>query len=210
MFIINVQDVRIAQNPDLQNPDRQIFTLDYLSRQYVRSQAFELSQLDLAQDLWRQLTADRSQPCLIVKEANQYSVWVENSRTIEPQAQQNINLESVFRAQMFSIDTLLAEVQSLLGQKQAESFGKEILGSIPTIPSLKDLPSTIEIAMKFGAIDKYALSAEQLSILGQEIERLGGKYLGKNRTKELLNTSQQGLPSRLKPNFQAWLLQQSL
>jgi hypothetical protein len=109
---------------------------------------------------------------------------------------------------MYSIDRLLVEVKELLGQKQAESFGKEILGSIPTIPSLKDLPTIIAIAMQSGAIDEYTLSAPQLTVLDREIERLGGKYLGKNRTRELLGAVRDGLPATLCKNFQAWAAQQ--
>jgi hypothetical protein len=119
-----------------------------------------------------------------------------------------IDLKLIFRAQMYSIDRLLVEVKELLGQKQAESFGKEILGSIPTIPSLKDLPTIIAIAMQSAAIDEYALSAPQLSVLDREIERLGGKYLGKNRTRELLGAVRDDLPSTLSQNFQAWVAQQ--
>ena len=119
-----------------------------------------------------------------------------------------IDLELIFRAQMYSLDRLLVEVKELLGQKQAESFGKEVLGSIPTIPSLKDLPTVISIAMRSGEIDEYALLAPQLTVLDREIERLGGKYLGKNRTRELLGAVRDGLPSTLSQNFQAWLAQQ--
>ncbi|WP_373538977.1 hypothetical protein [Chamaesiphon sp.] len=119
-----------------------------------------------------------------------------------------IDLELIFRAHMYSLDRLLVEVKELLGQKQAESFGKEILGSIPTIPSLKDLPAVIAIAMRFEAIDEYTLSASQLAVLDREIERLGGKYLGKNRTRELLSSVAAGLPAAIDRDFQAWLAQQ--
>ncbi len=119
-----------------------------------------------------------------------------------------IDLELIFRAQMYALDRLLVEVKELLGQKQAESFGKEILASLPTIRSLKDLPTVIAIAMRSGAIDEYALSAPQLAVLDREIERLGGKYLGKNRTRELLGTVLEGLPPSLNQNFQAWVAQQ--
>ena len=119
-----------------------------------------------------------------------------------------IDLELIFRAQMYSIDRLLVEVKELLGQKQAESFGKEILGSIPTIPSLKELPTVITLAMRSAAIAEYALSASQLTFLNQEIARLGGKYLGKNRTRELISTVVAGLPATIEPDFQAWVAQQ--
>jgi hypothetical protein len=121
-----------------------------------------------------------------------------------------IDLGLIFRAQMYAIDSLLVEVKELLGQKQVESFGKEILGSIPTIRSLKDLPTVIAIAMRSDEIiDEYALSSPQLTILDREIERLGGKYLGKNRTRELLGAVRDRLPSTLSQNFQVWVTQQS-
>jgi hypothetical protein len=68
----------------------------------------------------------------------------------------------------------------------------------------------ITLAMQLEqSIDAYAISGRQLSQLYQEIQRLGGKYLGKNYTKELLADFEQQLSPRLKPSFQNWLLKQS-
>ncbi len=212
MFIINIQDVQIVEILDPKNPNQKAFVLDYLNRKYLLLQVFPLSRLDSAQSLWRHLTDDRSQVCLIVKEHQQYSVWVEN---IQKPVATNLadladpRLESVFRAQMCLIDGLWAEVRELLGQNQAAAFGTELLVSIPTISSLKDLLAAIAIAMQPDkSIDIYAISGQQLSILYQEIQRLGGKYLGKNYTKELLGDLQRQLLPRLKNSFQAWLLKQ--
>lgn len=209
MFIINIQDVRISEVVDPKYPNQKVFTLDYLNRQYLLIQVFPHSRLDSAQNLWRHLTADRSQVCIIVKDNERYSVWVENIQTAAINDPPDPRLESVFRAQMFLIDGLWAEVGELLGQNQAAAFGKEILVSLPTIPSLNDLLTVIAIAMQPDkSIDPYALSGKQLSKLHQEIQKLGAKYLGKNYTKELLGDLQQQLPPRLKQSLQNWLAKQ--
>jgi hypothetical protein len=210
MFIVHVQNVRIEEIPNPKHPHQKLLTLSYLNRQYILVQGFPHSRLDSAQNLWRHLTDDRSQVCLIVKENQQYSVWVENIQKSVTTDPPDLRLESVFRAQMYLIDGLLAEVLELLGQNQAEAFAKEILASIPTILSLKDLTAAISIAMQPDkSIDAYALSGQQLSKLYQEIQRLGGKYLGKNYTKELLGDLQQQLSPRLNQSFQSWSIKQS-
>jgi hypothetical protein len=210
MFIVKIQDVQIAEIPDPKNPNQKILTLDYLSRQYVLVQVFPASGLNTAQTLWRHLTDDRSQVCLIIKEDERYSVWVENIQKSVENEPADPRLEFIFRAQMCLIDGLWAEVGELLGQNQAAAFGQEILAFIPTISSLKDLLNAITLAMQLEqSIDPYAISGRQLSELYQEIQRLGGKYLGKNYTKELLTDFQQQLSPRLKQSFQTWLINQS-
>jgi hypothetical protein len=209
MFIVNIQNVRIEEVADPKNSGQKVLVLEYLNRQYLLIQAFPLIRLDAAQNLWRHLTDDRSQVCLIVKETDRYSVWVENIQTPAISDPPDLRLESVLRTQMYLIDGIWAEVRELLGQNQAAAFGKEILTNIPTISSLQDLLAVIAIAMKSDtSMASYAISGQQLAQLYQEILRLGAKYLGKNYTKELLSDLQQKLPSRLKQSFQAWLEKQ--
>ncbi len=210
MFIVKIQDVQIGEMSDPKNPNQKILTLDYLNRQYVLVQVFPLSGLNTAQTLWRHLTDDRSQVCLIIKGNERYSVWVENVHKPLENEPPDPRLEFIFRAQMCLIDGLWAEVGELLGQNQAAAFGKEILAFIPTISSFTDLLNVITLAMQLEqSIDTYAISGLQLSELYQEIQRLGGKYLGKNYTKELLADFQAQLSPRLKQSFQTWLLKQS-
>jgi hypothetical protein len=210
MFIVNIQDVQIGEVADPKNPHQKILILSYLNRQYLLVQVFPISGLNTAQNLWRHLTDDRSQVCLIIKESERYSVWVENLQKPTENEPPDPRSEFIFRAQMCLIDGLWAEVGELLGQNQAAAFGKEILDSIPTISSLKDLLSAISISMQLEkSIDKYAISARQLTELYKEIQRLGGKYLGKNYAKELLADLQLQLAPRLQQSFQNWLLQQS-
>ena len=207
MFIVKIQDAQIGEISDPKNPNQKILTLDYLNRQYVLVQVFPLSGLNTAQTLWRHLTDDRSQVCLIVKENDRYSVWVENVQKSVENEPADPRLEFIFRAQMSLIDSLWAEVGELLGQSQSAAFGQELLVSIPTISSLKELLAVITLAMHLDkSIDTYALSGRQLSQLYQEIQRLGGKYLGKNYAKELLTDSQRQLSPRLNRSFQTWLL----
>jgi hypothetical protein len=207
MFIVNIQDVRIGEIVDPQNPQQKLSTLDYLNRRYVLVQVFPLSGLNTAQNLWRHLTDDRSQVCLIIKENDRYSVWVENIQKPLINEPPDPQLEFIFRTQMCLIDSLWAEVGELLGQNQAAAFGKEILTSIPTITSLKELLAVITLAMQLDkSIDAYALSGRQLSQLYQDIQKLSEKYLGKNYARKLLADFQRQLSPRLNRSFQTWLL----
>ncbi len=208
MFIVNIQDVQIANIPDAKNPQQQVPILGYLNRQYILMQVFPSDRLEPAQGLWRYLD-EQGKVALIVKSSKDYSVWVEkiNESTIKELPEPR--LEPVFRAQLCFIDGLWAEVRELLGANQAAAFGTEILVSIPTIKSIKDLLAAIGIALQPDrSIEAYLLSPRQLSVLHQEIQRLGGKYLGKNYTKELLGDLQQELSPQLKQELQTWLKQQ--
>jgi hypothetical protein len=203
MFIVNIQDVRISNIPDAKNPHQQALILSYLNRQYTLVQVFSNSQWTPARRLWRHLDEQRK-VCLIVKDSQQYLVWVEK---IDPP---DARLEPVFRAQLCLIDGLWAEIRELLGRSQAAAFGTEILDSIPRIKSIKDLLATIALATQPDqSIEPYILSKKQLFILHQEIHRLGCKYLGKNYLAEIIGDLEQGLQPQLKRELQAWLKQQS-
>jgi hypothetical protein len=208
MFIVNIQDVQISNVPDPKNPQQQISTLGYLNRQYTLVQVFPPDRLEPAQGLWRYLD-EQSKVALIVKSSREYSVWVEKVKESTTTEQIDARLEPIFRTQLCFIDGLWAEVGELLGANQATTFGTEMLVSIPTIKSIKDLLAAIAIALQPDkSIEAYMLAPRQISVLQQEIQRLGGKYLGKNYTKELLGDLQQELSPQLKQEFQVWLKQQ--
>ncbi len=205
MFIVNIQSVKIENIADPNQSNRHLPILSYLDRQYTLVQVFAHSQLNVAQGLWRHLD-EQKKVCLIVKDERQYSVWVEKIEQSRSNESIDLRLEPVFRAQLLFIDGLWAEVRELLGANQAAAFGNEILASIPTIKSIKDLLATIAIAMQLDqSIAAYVLPPRQLLVLHQEIQRLAGKYLGRNYTKELLSDLIHGLSPQLKQELQTWL-----
>jgi len=203
MFIVNIQDVRISNIPDVTNPHQSALILSYLSRQYTLVQVFSHSQWTPAQRLWRHFD-EQGKVSLIVKDYQQYLVWVEKIDSPD------LRLEPVFRAQLCLIDGLWAEIRELLGRSQAAEFGTEILNSIPSIKSIKGLLATIALATQPNqSIETYILSKKQLYILHQEIHRLGRKYLGKNYLQEIIGDLEQGLQPQLRRELQAWLNKQS-
>jgi hypothetical protein len=218
MIIIDLQDVRIEQILNLQHPNQKEFILSYLNHQYVSIQIFPIDRLDSAQNLWRHLTTDRSQNCLIVKERDRYSVWVENTRASSVISNSpDLELGLVFQTQLCLIDGLWGEVRELLGQNQAAAFGREILSSIPTISSIEELTIAIEIATRSakGSVQSpepkilaYLISERQSVLLYREIQQLGSKYLGKNYTKELLLDLQQQLSPQLQSILRNWQIEQ--
>jgi hypothetical protein len=215
MLIVNLQNVQVKEITDLKNPQQKSSVLTYLNHQYVLVQIFPLNQLNTAQNLWKHLTGDRSQVCLIVNENTRYSVWVENVQ--QPAAKDQVakdsidpRLEFVFRTQMILINGLWSEVGELLGQAQSVAFGKEILASIPTVSSPPDLLKAIAISKQSDkSIEQYALSGRQLSLLYQDLQKLGTKYLGKNYTQEFLADFHKSLSPRLNQAFQNWLLKEA-
>lgn len=215
MLIVNLQNVQVKEITDLKNPQQKSSVLTYLNHQYVLVQIFPLNQLNTAQNLWKHLTGDRSQVCLIVNENTRYSVWVENVQ--QPAAKDQVakdsidpRLEFVFRTQMILINSLWSEVGELLGQAQSVAFGKEILASIPTVSSSPDLLKAIAISKQSDkSIEQYALSGRQLSLLYQDLQKLGAKYLGKNYSQEFLADFHKNLSPRLNQAFQNWLLKEA-
>jgi hypothetical protein len=213
MVVVNLQDVKISNIPDLQNPQRQIAVLNYQGRQYESIQIFDLTQLQAAQGLARYFD-EQGTKCAIVKSDRNYSVWIETKHTISSHKSlvkvtndnsANTQLEYVFCAQICLIDGLWSEIREILGTTRAISFGTEILASIPSIESTTDLSAIIARTKQSGSSDIAISTTPQLIALYREIQLLGSKYLGKNYAIELLADLQKGLPSHLKREFQSWL-----
>ena len=230
MSIVNIQDVQISSVIDPKNPDRQIAILTYLDRHYELIQTFSLVQLQAAQGLCRYFE-EQNKLCTIVKNTQQYSVWVEtkivaqrksaDARLREIQAlpptensrsapKSEDLLTTIFRAQLWLLDGLWREVKELLGPERAKSFGTDILTSIPSIRSITFLSATIFVAKQLDkSIEIATPTAPELARLYQDIQLLGRKYLSKNYSDELLKDLRQGLPLQLKQEFQDWLERQS-
>jgi hypothetical protein len=213
MVVVNIQDVKISNIPDLQNPQRQLAILNYLGRQYESIQTFDLTQLHAAQGLARYFD-EQGTKCAIVKSDRNYSVWIETKLTIPSNKLSvrapgdnlaNTQLEYVFRAQLCLIGGLWSEIREILGTSRATSFGTEILVSIPNVESTTDLSAMISRAKQPGSIDIAIPTTSQSIVLYREIQLLGSKYLGQNYAIELLNDLRQGLPSPLDRELQSWL-----
>jgi hypothetical protein len=209
MYIVNIQDVRISQIADAKNPDRQISVLDYHDRQYELVQTFFSGELQAAQGLCRHFD-EQGTGCVIVKNTQQYSVWMERNIDFrQSSAPPQERLESVFRAQLCLFDGLWTEVGELLGAERATAFGTEILASIPSVRSITYLSATIMAAKQPDrSLELSTLTASQVAKLYLEIQRLGRKYLGKDYANELLIDLQNRLLPHLKPEFQRWLKKQ--
>ena len=109
----------------------------------------------------------------------------------------------------FVLYGLWAEVKELLGANQAAAFGADLLVSMPTIKSIRELLAIIATALEVDrSIADRVLSSRQLYTLHQEIYRLGVKYLGKNYTAELLGDLMQELLPQLRQDLQNWLKKQ--
>ncbi len=210
MLIVNIQNVQVREITDSNNPQQKRSVLTYLDRQYGLVQVFPLNQLNIAQNLGKHLTEDRSQACLILQENHQYSVWTEQTKQLATTDPIDPRLEFVFRTQMILLNSLWSEVGELLGQAQSAAFGKEILASIPTISSSPDLLTAIAISKQSDKpIEKYALSGRQLSLLYRDLQQLGIKYLGKNYTQEFIADFHKNLSPRLNQAFQNWLIKEA-
>jgi hypothetical protein len=214
MLIVNLQDVNISNIPDPQNPNRQIAILNHQGRQYESIQTFDLTQSQALQGLARYFD-EQGTKCAIVKHPQHYSVWREIKHTtfgnkLSERVTSNdpfdIQLEYVFRAQLYLVAGLWSEISEVLGTARATSFSQEILTSIPSISSTTDLSAMISRAMQpTQSIDIVIPTTSQLIEIYREIELIGRKYLGANYAIELLNDLQQGLPQQLKQALQSWL-----
>jgi hypothetical protein len=219
MLIVSIQDVNISNIPDPQNPHRQIAILRHQGRQYESIQTFDLTQLQAAQGLARYFD-EQGTRCAIVKHPQHYSVWSEiknipsSNKLLEKVTSDDpfdIQLEYVFRAQLYLIAGLWSEINEVLGTARANSFGKEILTRMPSISSTTDLSAMISRAMQpTQSIDIVIPARSQLIELYRDVELIGRKYLGVNYANELLNDLQQGLPPQLNQALQSWLRKNSL
>lgn len=131
MFILKRQDVDIKM---MRHPkkDQQIPILSYQGQTFRLLSVFTSAQEDDARSLWRDLTDNRGKACVLLEEADRFSIW--GKIRIEPAdnhheptgTPQSLANEVNVKACLLILQVLYMDVEDLLGNKQARQFESDI------------------------------------------------------------------------------------
>ncbi|MEO0987241.1 MAG: Npun_F0813 family protein [Cyanobacteria bacterium J06639_14] len=213
MFILKRQDVDIK---NVQHPqkDQQIPVLYYQGQTFRLLSVFNAAQEEEARALWRDLTDNRGKACVLLEEAERFSVWgkirLESLGDESDAAASNGQMADQFLIQgcLLLLQALLIDIEDLLGNKQADLFEKDVAG----ILTKEQFPqATTEKAVKMLlTMDPLATQVPHwgephLLKLLDGIYRVGKTYFGNATFTERSLDALEDLSTGDRKKFLAWL-----
>lgn len=221
MFILKRQDVDITS---VQHPtkDQKIPILNYQSMTFRLLSVFPAAQADEARSLWRELTDNQGKACVLLEEAERYSIWgkIRLEQLVgelsPPKAARSANgnapLSPVFtQACLLMLQAIYIDVEDLLGAKQSDAFQQDLMrvfeqGKFANTGSLEAVVQLLTHD-PLKSLQPPAWSESQLVELLQEMHRLGKTYFGGNAFHQRALEALQELSSHDQNLFSDWLKQ---
>ncbi|PSB15519.1 hypothetical protein C7B65_24225 [Phormidesmis priestleyi ULC007] len=213
MFILKRQDVEISS---IQHPkrDQKIPILTYQGVTFRLISVFNANQEEEARALWRDLTDNQGKACVLLEEPDRYSIWgkvrLDQLAHETHESEVSGSTTPMFtQACLLMLQAMYIDIEDLMGTKQAVTFQKAMAdvfrqGRFPQTES----PDAIKQLLTINPLNSLQTPAWQenhLTLLLQELHRIGKNYFGKSpfvlRTLEAL----QDLPSGERARFLAWM-----
>jgi hypothetical protein len=214
MFILKRQDVEIfnIKHPNL---DQLIPIINYQRQTFRLLQIFPLNQAQEALALWRDLTDNKGKACILLEEPDRYTLWGK----IKPE-QLNINakisnlsMQSLVKGSLLLLQAVYAEIEDLLGARQAKFFQKDLKEFINKVDLIEKSPEAVNYLLQIDPLSADQLpnwqEAQLLNLL-QEIHRLGKRYFGESNFTINALESLEDMSEDEQSGFIQWLNQSSL
>lgn len=216
MFILKRQDVEISS---IQHPkkDQQIPILQYQGQTFRLINVFSAAQEEDAKAFWRDLTDNRGKACVLLEEPDRYSVWGKvrldqlGADTPEPPESGQTAIPGLIQAGLLLLQAMYIDIEDLLGARQVGNFQKEITAIFQQarFPQAES-PSAVQQLLNLDPLGSLPLPSWQeshLSLLLQELYRLGKQYFGNTNFTDRVMDALQDLPDRDRTLFFSWLRQ---
>jgi hypothetical protein len=182
MFILKRQDVEIST---IQHPkrDQQVPILYYQGQTFRLISVFKANQEEEAKALWRELTDNRGKACVLLEEADRYSVWGKvRVEQITNETEDHTKTVVLLIASIFLLQSVYIDIDEFLGTRQAALFEKEMA----EVCRQKQYPQVSSLDSVKHLLDVNPLQAAQLPswqenhivTFLQELHRLGKVYFG--------------------------------
>ncbi|HBE18523.1 MAG TPA: hypothetical protein DEG17_13010 [Cyanobacteria bacterium UBA11149] len=209
MFILKRQDVEIST---MQHPKRelQIPVLSYQGQTFRLISVFPPERGEEAKAFWRDLTDNRGKACVLLEEPDRYSVWGRiRIEQIGNEIGLDVKIIPYTQACLLLLQTVFAEVEDLLGHRQAGLFEKDI-GEIfhqwhfPQAES----PEAVKHLLTLDPLNNLQIPPWQehhLIALLQELYRLGKGYFGNTNFAVGVSDILQEMPDSDRTHFLEWL-----
>ncbi|MDB9528736.1 hypothetical protein PN498_22280 [Oscillatoria sp. CS-180] len=214
MFILKRQDVDIK---NIQHPstDQPIPILHYQEQTFRLLSVFTAAQEEDAMALWRDLTDNRGKACVLLEEAERYSVWgkirLDSLSTGQSNAKTSGTAEQLLiQGCLLLLQALFIDVEDLLGNKQAALFEQDITSVLtqwqfPQVTSAKTVKTLL--TMDPLATQVPAWKEQHLLKLLEELHRLGKDCFGNANFTERSLEALEDLPANNRQKFMTWLQQ---
>lgn len=182
MFILKRQDVEISS---ILHPKReqQVPVLHYQGQTFRLISVFKASQEEEAKALWRDLTDNRGKACVLLEEAERFSVWgkirLDNSEFEDNQETSPVLL---IQAAIMLLQSVYLDIEEFLGVRQATMFEKDMVETCrqKQYPQTST-PDAIRYLLNVNPLQGNQLprwNQEHVISFLSELHRLGKIYFG--------------------------------
>jgi hypothetical protein len=214
MFILKRQDVEISA---IQHPkrDQQVPILHYQGQTFRLISVFKASQEEEARALWRELTDHRGKSCVLLEEAERYSVWGKiRLEQLDSDTGSHSKMVIFIQASIFLLQAVYIDVEEFLGNRQAALFEKdfaEVLRqkAMPQISSMEAVKYWLNTNPLQAAKLPVWQESHVIAFL-QELHKLGKAYFGNANFAHPVVDRLQEMPEGERSVFISWLNQSSL
>ncbi|MFM2431135.1 MAG: hypothetical protein RLZZ511_2348 [Cyanobacteriota bacterium] len=222
MFILQRQDVEITS---VQHPtkDQKIPILNYQTMTFRLLNVFAGNQADEARSLWRELTDNQGKACVLLEEADRYSIWgkvrldqlvgeLTPAVSKSGRSGTTTTLSPVHtQACLLMLQAIYVDVEDLLGAKQGEAFQRDLSqifkqGQFANT-STPDAVIQLLTYDPLNSLQPPPWQPPQLVTLLQDMHRLGKSYFGGNSFNKRVLEALEELSSHDRAMFLDWLKQ---
>ncbi|BAZ39822.1 hypothetical protein NIES4101_57790 [Calothrix sp. NIES-4101] len=209
MFILKRQDVEISS---IQHPkrDQQVPILYYQGQTFRLISVFKASQEEEAKALWRELTDNRGKACVLLEEADRYSVWGKiRAEQISSDTDNHGRMRILIQASILLLQSVHIDIEEMLGSKQATLFQKDISEvcrqkQFPQVSS----PDAVKYLLSIDPLQALQLppwQEDRVITFLQELHRLGKAYFGNTHFADPVVDRLQDMPEGDRSFFMGWL-----
>ncbi len=214
MFILKRQDVEIfnIKHPNL---DQLIPIINYQRQTFRLLQIFPLNQAQEALALWRDLTDNKGKACILLEEPDRYTLWgkIKPEQLNVHAKVSNLSMQSLIKGSLLLLQSVYAEIEDLLGARQAKFFQKDLKEFINKVDLIEKSPEAVNYLLQIDPLSANQLpdwqEAQLLNLL-QETHRLGKRYFGESNFTINALESLEDMSKDEQSGFIQWLNQSSL
>lgn len=214
MFILKRQDVEITsvKHPKL---DQQIPILNYQGQSFRLISVFSANQADEAKAFWRDLTDNRGKFCILLEEPDRHSVWGRvRLEQLGNEGGADAKIVPFTQACILLLQTVFADVEDLLGNRQAKKFEQDISQiflqwNFPQAKNANEV-SHLLTADPLNSLQVPPWEEHHLITLLQELYRIGKQYFGNTNFAEGIEEILGDMPPSDMGQFMEWLNQSPL
>ncbi|MGF1457873.1 MAG: Npun_F0813 family protein [Leptolyngbyaceae cyanobacterium] len=211
MFILKRQDVDI-KNVQHPSKDQPIPILYYQGQTFRLLSVFAAAQEEEAMALWRDLTDNRGKACVLLEEAQRFSIWGKiRLEALGNEAGQETDRpadQSLIQGCLLILQALFIDIEDLLGSKQANLFEQEIASALmqwrfPHVSSEKAVSHLLTMDPLATQVPPW--EEHHLLRLLEELHRLGKDAFGNANFTERSLDALEDLSAGDRQQFTSWL-----